>query len=108
MISTIIKLDDDDDRMLKIIKANLGHKNKSQTISYLIQKNAEEFLKVRPEYLKKLEKIRKGPHTTFKSMEEFDFIIKNGRRPTQLELSEESAQVNEKRPSYVRASSKKD
>ena len=47
-------------------------------LSYLIQKDSENFLKVRPEYLKELERIRKGPHRSFNSVQELrEYLEKN-------------------------------
>ncbi len=49
-----------------------GFKDKSQAIEYVIEKYESAFLEpeLRPEYVEKLEKIRKGKYTRYKSVEE--------------------------------------
>lgn len=72
MVQNIINLNERYDRILNIVKAKFGLKNKSQAVSLIIHVYEENFLEpeLRPEYLKKLEKIRKGKYIKFSSVEE--------------------------------------
>jgi len=72
MVQAVIKIRDRSNRVLNIIKAKYGFKDKSQTIEYVIEKYESAFLEpeLRPEYIEKLEKIRKGKYTRYKSVEE--------------------------------------
>lgn len=65
MVKAIIEIDEEANKILNIIKAEYGLKDKSEAINRM----AEEFKRfvkiepeVRPEYIKKLMKIHKGKH----------------------------------------------
>jgi hypothetical protein len=73
MVQSIIDLGNKEDRILNIVKAKYGLKNKSQAVSLIANVYGDSFLEpeLRPEYLKKLEKIEKeGYGKTFNSIEE--------------------------------------
>ena len=72
MVQAVIKIRDRSNRVLNIVKAKYGFKDKSQAIEHVIEKYEAAFLEpeLRPEYVEKLEKIRKGKYTRFKSVEE--------------------------------------
>ncbi len=72
MVQAVIKIDERLNRVLNIVKAKYGFKDKSQTIEYVIQKYESAFLEpeLRPEYVEKLDKIRKGKYTKYSSIEE--------------------------------------
>ena len=72
MVQNIINLNEQETRIINIVKAQFGLKNKSQAIALITKKYEENFLEpeVRPEYLEKLRKIRKGKYTKFNSIEE--------------------------------------
>ena len=72
MVQAVINIRDRSNRVLNIIKAKYGFKDKSETIEYVIEKYESAFLEpeLRPEYIEKLEKIRKGKYTRYKSVEE--------------------------------------
>lgn len=72
MVQSIIDLDENEDRILNIVKAKFGLKNKSQAIAMIAKIYSESFLEpeLRPEYIAKLEKIRKGKYTKYSSIEE--------------------------------------
>ncbi|MBS3076972.1 DUF2683 family protein [Candidatus Pacearchaeota archaeon] len=61
MVQSIIDLGENEDRILNIVKAKYGLKNRSQAISTLAKIYEDSFLEpeLRPEYLEKLERIRK-------------------------------------------------
>lgn len=73
MVQAIINLKERQDRVLNIVKGKYGLKNKSEAVNLVIDKFEEEFLEpeLRPEYVKKLQKIRKGKYisrTEFNSL----------------------------------------
>ena len=72
MVQAVIKIDERLNRVLNIVKAKYGFKDKSQTIEYVIEKYESAFLEpeLRPEYKEKLETIRKGKYTKYQSIEE--------------------------------------
>ena len=71
MVYAIIDISDEANRILNIVKAKYGLKNKSQAIERVAEDYAhEENLEVRPEYIKKLKKIMKEKTKTYKSLEE--------------------------------------
>jgi hypothetical protein len=72
MVQNIINLEQNEDRILNIIKAQHGLKNKSDAVSLIIQIYSQNFLEneLKPEYLKKLENIRKGKYIKFNSIED--------------------------------------
>lgn len=79
MVQNIINLGEKEDRILNIVKAKYGLKNKSDAVTIMIKIYADTFLEpeLRPEYLEKLEKIRKGKYIKFNSVEELDKHIKS-------------------------------
>ena len=78
MVQSIIDLGENEDRIINIVKAKYGLKNKSQAIAMLTKVYEDSFLEpeLRPEYIDKLKKIeREGYGKTFKSIEELRRII---------------------------------
>lgn len=72
MVQSIIDLDENEDRILNIVKAKYGLKNKSEAVAMITKVYEESFLEpeLRPEYTKKLDKISKGKFTKFSSVQE--------------------------------------
>jgi len=72
MVQNIITMGADEDRVLNIVKAKYGLKNKSEAVNLVLKIYMENFLEpeLRPEYLEKLEKIRKGKYIKYNSIEE--------------------------------------
>jgi len=73
MVQSIIDIDENEDRILNIVKAKFGLKNKSQAVALIAKIYGESFLEpeLRPEYLEKLMKIDKeGYGETFNSIEQ--------------------------------------
>ena len=72
MVQNIIDLGEREDRVLNIVKAKFGLKNKSEAVAIITQTYEESFLEpeLRPEYLEKLQKIRKGKYFKFNSIED--------------------------------------
>ena len=72
MVQSIIDLGESEDKILNIVKAKYGLKNKSQAVALIAKIYDESFLEpeLRPEYIVKLKKIRNGEYTRFGSVEE--------------------------------------
>ena len=72
MVQSIIDLKENEDRILNIVKAKYGLKNKSQAIAKLTNIYEDSFLEpeLRSEYVEKLTKIRKGKYIRYNSIEE--------------------------------------
>jgi len=70
MAQAIVSFGEHEDRILTIVKGKYGFKNKSDAVNFVIDKFEEEILEpeLRPEYLEKLKKIRKGNYTKFDSI----------------------------------------
>lgn len=64
MVNAMIDINDRINRILNIVKAKYGLRNKSEAIEFVVSQYEEECLEpqLRPEYEKKLEKIIKGKH----------------------------------------------
>ena len=77
MVQAIIRLGEEEDQVLNIVKGKYGLKNKSEAVNLIIEKYEEEFLEteLRPEYIEKITKIKKQKGTHFKSISELRKII---------------------------------
>ena len=77
MVQSIIDVGENEDRILNIVKAKYGLKNKSQAISLILKTYNESFLEpeLRPEYIDKLNKIEKEKGISFGSINELRKII---------------------------------
>lgn len=72
MVQNIIEIGKREDRILNIVKAKFGLRNKSEAVAFIAKIYEESFLEpeLRPEYLKKLQKIRKGKYIKYNSIDE--------------------------------------
>jgi hypothetical protein len=63
MVKAIVEIDEEANRVINILKAQFGLKDKSQAINEMAKQYKVLVLEseVRPEYLKKLDKIHKEP-----------------------------------------------
>jgi len=80
MVQSIININEIEDRILNIVKAQQGFKNKSEAIAFILKIYSESFLEpeLKPEYLEKLKKIDKeGKFISFNSIEELKNRIEN-------------------------------
>ena len=77
MVQAVINVPENVNRVLNVVKAKYGLKDKSEAITIVVSEYEQEFLEpeLRPEYLEKLEKIRKGKYLARK---EFEKEIKRG------------------------------
>ena len=64
MVQAVIDVEENVNRVLNIVKAKFGLKDKSQAINLVVHEYEEAFLEpeLRPEYKVKLAKIIKGRH----------------------------------------------
>ena len=72
MVQSIIDINNTEDRILNIVKAKYGLKNKSQAISLILNTYSESFLEpqLRPEFIKELGEIKKEKGVEFSSIDE--------------------------------------
>lgn len=77
MVQSIINLNENEDRILNIVKAKFGLKNKSQAVALITNNYSESFLEpeLKPEYIEKLKKIRKEKGIGFRNIAELRKII---------------------------------
>lgn len=71
MVQAIVNMGEHEDRVITIVKGKYGLKNKSDAVNFVINKFEEELLEphLRPEYVKKLQKIKKQKGVRFKSVD---------------------------------------
>jgi len=64
MVHAMIHIEEGTNRVLNIIKAKFGLKDKSQAIDLVVKEYEENLLEpeLRPEYIERLNKIVKGKH----------------------------------------------
>ena len=74
MVQAMININEEANRVLNIIKAKYGLKDKSEAINLVVIEYEENVLEpeLRPEYKKKLLGIMKGKHL---SREEFEKVV---------------------------------
>jgi len=72
MIQAMIEIPEEANQILNIVKARYNLKTKSEAIAKIVLECGGNILEpeLRPEYLEKLEKIRKGKYTKFSSLGE--------------------------------------
>jgi len=79
MVQAMININENVNRVLNIIKAKYGLKDKSEAINLVVNEYEENFLEpeLRPEYKEKLLKIDKGKFKRFSSIEDLRREIEN-------------------------------
>jgi len=72
MVQNIINVNEREDKILNIIKAQHGFKNKSQAIEFVLKIYSESFLEpeLRPEYWEKIKKLGNEKGISFKNIDE--------------------------------------
>jgi len=72
MVQAVINIDENTNRVLNIVKAKFGLKDKSEAISLVVNDYEQCSLEpeLKPEYKAKLSKIVKGRHLSRKRFEE--------------------------------------
>ena len=71
MVQAVINIDENTNRVLNIVKAKFGLRDKSQAINLVVNEYEESSLEpnLRPEYKVKLSKIMKGKHLSRDELE---------------------------------------
>jgi len=79
MVQAIININEKTNRILNILKAKYGLKDKSQAIDLMAQQYEEDVLEpeLRPEYIKKMEKRQKEKAVEIKNFRKHFGIDKN-------------------------------
>lgn len=79
MVQAIININEKTNRILNILKAKYGLKDKSQAIDIMAQQYEEEVLEpeLRPEYIKKMEKRQKEKVVEIKNFRKHFGMDKN-------------------------------
>ncbi len=77
MVQSVIDISSNLDRVLNIVKAQHGFKNKSQALELILNVYSESFLEpeLRQEFIVRLEKIKKEKGIPFKDVNELRKII---------------------------------
>lgn len=77
MVQNVINIGIEEDRILNIVKAKYGLKNKSDAVAVLVRIYEEKFLEpeLRPEYIEKLKRIRKEKGIPFRNISELRKIV---------------------------------
>ena len=77
MVQAKINISQHSNQLLNIIKAKYNLKDKSAAIDLVMSQYEEKILEpaFSPEYIDKLEKIKKGKHTFVGSIDNFDKIV---------------------------------
>ena len=72
MVQAVINIDDKTNRVLNIVKAKYGLKDKSQAIDLVVTEYEQTFLEpeLRPEYLGRLSEIKRQQGTRFRNITE--------------------------------------
>lgn len=72
MVQALVELSDNANRALNTVKAKYNLKDKGQAIEFIVDKyiDEEDDVELKPEFLERLNKIRKGKYTKFNSVEE--------------------------------------
>lgn len=70
MVQALVEIDENTNRVLNVVKAKYGLKDKGKAIQVVVEKYIEEENEpeLRPEYLEKLKRIRKGKYLSFSSI----------------------------------------
>jgi len=71
MVQAVINIDENTNRVLNIVKAKFGLRDKSQAINLVVNEYEETSLEpeLRPEYKVKLNKIMNGKHLSREELE---------------------------------------
>ena len=72
MVHALVEIDENTNRVLNVVKAKYGLKDKGEAIQIVVEKYIEDENEpeLRPEYLEKLQKIRNGKYISFSSINE--------------------------------------
>ena len=79
MVQAMINIEENTNRVLNVVKDKHGLKDKSEAINLVVNAYEDNLLEpeLRPEYVEKLQKIKKEKGVPFKNMDELRKIIEN-------------------------------
>lgn len=79
MVQAVINIPERTNRVLNIIKAKFGLKDKSQAIKIVVDTYESNFLEpeLRPEFIKRIGRIRSGKFVRYNSVDDLERDIKN-------------------------------
>ncbi|MAG19984.1 antitoxin [archaeon] len=79
MVQAMININENVNRVLNVVKAKYGLKDKSAAITLVVEEYMNEVLEpeLRPEYIEKLEKIKKQKGIRFKNIKELKEHVEN-------------------------------
>ncbi len=80
MVQAVIEFGEQEERIINIVKGNLGLKNKSEAVNFVIKKYEEEIMEpeLRPEFITKMLNLeKKGKFTSYKSLSALRKEIEN-------------------------------
>jgi len=79
MVQAVINIEENANRVLNIVKAKFGLKDKSEAINLVVNEYEQNALEpeLRPEYVEKLHKIKKEKGIKFKNMQQLREHIEN-------------------------------
>jgi len=79
MVQAMIKIPEETNRVLNIVKAKFGLKDKSQAIQIVVDKYESSFLEpeLRPKFVERVRKTEKGKFSKYNSVEDLDKDIQN-------------------------------
>jgi NAD-dependent SIR2 family protein deacetylase len=79
MVQAIVNIENHTNRVLNIIKAKYGLRDKSSAIDMMAEQYEKQLLEpeLRPEYIEKLQKIKKQKGIRFKNIDELRKHIEN-------------------------------
>jgi len=72
MVQALVKIDENTNRVLNVVKAKYGLRDKGEAIQIVVGKyiEKEDEPELRSEYLEKLNRIRKGKYINFNSIDQ--------------------------------------
>ena len=72
MVQSLINITDEKDKILNIVKAQQGFKNKNQAIEFILEIYSDSFLELelKPEFVEKLKNIHQEKGIPFKNIDE--------------------------------------
>ncbi|OIO64975.1 antitoxin [Candidatus Woesearchaeota archaeon CG1_02_57_44] len=81
MVQAMINITDRSNRVLNVIKAKYGLKDKSEAIEMVVSRYQTEFLEpeLRPEYIEKMKKIEKGKFHAYESVKALREELENAK-----------------------------
>lgn len=76
-MKALIDIPEEANRTLNILKAQMGFKNKSETITYVVRQFEDTQPELRSEFIKKMQRIEKGKFKRYSSVKSLRDEIEN-------------------------------